>query len=67
MLTPSEIFILFYTAKGYSLGEIARMRGRSIKTIESQSANLRDDLGAKSLAHALILAIQTKQLRLEDL
>jgi len=54
-LSPAERDVLRRLAQGATLKEIAAARGRSIRTIEQQSATARRKLEARTLAHAVHL------------
>ncbi len=59
-LTPSEFEILQLISAGYGSQEISTLLNRSIKTIESHRANIRNKLGLKDGAALIRFATQWK-------
>jgi len=53
MLSSSEMTVLKLIASGHSLGEIAKLRFRSIKTVSAQKRSILDKLGVQSTMELL--------------
>ena len=54
-LSPRELEIIHYTAKGYTAKQIARLIKLGHRTVESYVANIRRKLGAKNIAHTIFI------------
>jgi DNA-binding CsgD family transcriptional regulator len=64
-LTPGEIEALRYAADGYTAEQTAHRLSLSRQAILTRTASARQKLGARSTTHAVVLAHQTGQLRLD--
>jgi DNA-binding CsgD family transcriptional regulator len=56
MLTPTETEVLKLTAQGLAAKEIANVRKRSKRTIETHRLNIKRKLQAKSTCQAIAIA-----------
>ncbi len=63
-LSPREGDILSFFAKGYLAQEIGHRLGISHSTVSKHVASAKNKLGAKSVAHAITIAIREKQISL---
>ena len=57
-LTPKEVEVLEFTEQGLDWRQIAEKMGVSRHTIASHKIALRRKLGARNMAHAVVLAYQ---------
>lgn len=56
-LTPTERLYLLDAARGYTAEQTARRQFRSINTVKTLLRNARAALGARTIAHAVALAL----------
>ena len=57
-LSEREIDVLALVACGYNATEIAPMLHLSVWTVQSHQRRLRDKLGARTMAHAVAIALK---------
>jgi len=57
---------LTFAAQGYSAKEIAQMQGKSLATIRSQLASVKNRLGARNTTHSVSLALNLGLIRLSS-
>ncbi len=57
-LTPRELLLIRHIAEGDSDREIAKARALAVTTIGKDIYTLRQKLGAKNRAHAVVIAIR---------
>jgi LuxR family transcriptional regulator, quorum-sensing system regulator SolR len=57
-LTPRELDVLRWTARGKTAGEIATILGIGKRTVDEHAASAVGKLSAANRTHAVVLAIQ---------
>jgi len=67
MLTPAQLETLRGAARGETTKETARRLGKSVWTVRSQKTQALRRLGARSTTHAVVRALLTGILSLDDL
>ena len=65
-LTPREVEVLGYVARGLANKEIADLLGTASGTIKMHIQNILEKLGASDRTHAVTIAIQRGILHLES-
>jgi DNA-binding CsgD family transcriptional regulator len=58
LLTPRELDVLRWIARGKTAGEIATILGIGKRTVDEHAASAVGKLGAANRTHAVVLAIQ---------
>jgi DNA-binding CsgD family transcriptional regulator len=58
LLTPREVDVLRWIARGKTAGEIAAILGIGKRTVDEHTASVVRKLGAANRTHAVVLAIQ---------
>lgn len=66
-ITYREMHILIMSAQGYSNKEIAEALGIAYQTVKNNFYRLMKKLGAANNAHALLLAMQSGMIFIEDI
>jgi DNA-binding CsgD family transcriptional regulator len=65
-LTPRELEILIYTGQGLSAKVLGRKLGISPATVMGHIYAIKIKLGASNKAHAMVLAMATNRVCIED-
>lgn len=65
-LSPREYDVLLLVASGRIAKEIAYIFGTSIRSVEKQMTQLRIKLGAKTIAHAVMIGFKKGVLTVDD-